>query len=323
MSSFITESTHCVVCGSSEGRAVASGYDYIYSGSSQISTAWSCTSCRHVYLNPRPVADEIAILYPNNYASFSGKFVKNTSLIARMKEYTMIRRIRKYLESLPQKKSRFLDIGCGDGQLLEAVKRLYPNIEVHGLDWKFEPELRFRLEQQGIILHESMLENVNLPESSYDLITMHQLIEHLWEPRYCLKMVHHILSPQGRLILTTPDIDGYDRHLFMSGLWGGYYFPRHLNLFSRVLLERLLIDCGLAVEESRSLVAPIIWCYSFKAWLKVKFPKFNRLHNICDVHNIPLMIIFSVIDIMAMYTGMRTSNQLLTVRPATNIRQRT
>lgn len=313
MNTFDTEQTHCVICRATEGQAEASGVDYIYEGSSQISVAWRCAGCGHIYLNPRPTPNSISVLYPSNYASFSGKFTEGSWLTSRLKEYVMMRRLRKYLDDLPSG-ARFIDIGCGDGQLLEAVKRRSPSLEVHGLDWRFEPKVRSRLEGQGIVLHESRLETANLPASHFDLVTMNQLIEHLWQPRECLTMVSKTLTPVGRLLLATPDVDGYDRQYFNSGLWGGYYFPRHLNLFSRSLLSKLLFECGLETVESQVLVAPVVWCYSFKALAKTRFPSAKWLHQVCDVHNVALMGALTLLDLLAIVSGVRTSNQALVAR---------
>jgi len=97
---FDTERTHCVVCGSREGRTEASGIDYIYEGSSQICTALRCTKCDHIYLNPRPTRDAVGVLYPPNYTSFSGKFTKDKAAIGRLKEWVQMQRISKYLDKL-------------------------------------------------------------------------------------------------------------------------------------------------------------------------------------------------------------------------------
>jgi hypothetical protein len=158
------------------------------------------------------------------------------------------------------------------------------------------------------------LEEADLPEAYFDLVTMNQLIEHLWEPRKCLLMVRRILSDQGKLNLTTPDIRGYDRQLLSQGLWGGYYFPRHLNFFNRKHLISLLASCGLKMIESRNLVAPVVWCYSLKAWAKKNFPSAYNLHSFFDVHNMPLMAVFTVLDLIAITAKVPTSNQEVVAR---------
>lgn len=317
MNTFSTEYTSCVVCGSSEGRVEAYGADYIYESSPQISTAWRCGGCGHVYLNPRPTMEAVSVIYPQNYASFSGKFTQTSSRLSQIKEYVQLRRIKCLLEKLPEN-AKYLDIGCGDGQLLEAIKRNFPLVEVHGLDWKFSQEVCDRLNAHNIIVHESLLEQADFPDSYFDLVTMNQLIEHLWDPRKCLVMVCSILSPLGRLTLATPNVQGYDRRFFPTGGWGGYYFPRHLNLFDRPLLVRLLAECGLETIKSRYLVAPVIWCYSFMALTKCRFPSFHWLHRCLDVHNLPLMAVFTAIDMLAIILGIPTSNQEVVVQRRVN-----
>jgi ubiquinone/menaquinone biosynthesis C-methylase UbiE len=312
---FETEPASCVICGETAGRPEATGRDYVYRGSTQTCTAWRCAGCGHVYLNPRPAPTAISVLYPPHYASFSGKYTEGNRLLSRMKERVMLGRIEKLLRRIPPG-GRVLDIGCGDGQLLEAISRRFPHLEVHGLDWRFDETVRARLERQGIALHESRLETADLPPGHFDLVTMNQLIEHLWEPREGLALVRRILKPQGRLALATPDVDGYDRRLFAAGLWGGYYFPRHLNLFSRASLRRLLSECGFDVEESRSLVAPVVWCYSLKAAAQTRFPSRRWLGDACDVHNIPMMAAFTALDMAAVVLRVPTSNQSVVARPA-------
>jgi 2-polyprenyl-3-methyl-5-hydroxy-6-metoxy-1,4-benzoquinol methylase len=311
---FDIEQTYCVVCGSRDGETEACGIDYIYEGSSQICTAKRCSGCGHIYLNPRPTRNAIDTLYPSNYASFSRKFTDGNTVLGRLKEFIQMRRINGLLRALP-KGARYLDVGCGDGQLLMAVKRRFPNLEVHGLDWKFEPLVRSQLEALNIFVHESLLEDIVLKPSYFHLITMNQLIEHLWDPRKCLLMIRQILSPFGHLILATPNTQGYDRHFFIKGLWGGYYFPRHLNLFNESQLIRMLDECGLETIQSRSLVAPIIWCYSIKAFMKTRLPSANWVHRLIDVNNLLLMSIFTALDLIAILFRMTTSNQEIIVRP--------
>lgn len=313
MKRFKTEKTACLICGEAAGQIEATGLDYIYGGSIQLSEALRCSGCGHIYLNPRPTTDSVSILYPANYASFSGKFTNKNGLIGELKQRVMLKRVHKYLADLPPG-AKFLDLGCGDGQLLEAVKRRFPAIEVHGLDWQFSPDLSSHLKSLGIHLHESLLENADLTGNKFDLITMNQLIEHLWQPRECLQTIQKALAPDGLLILTTPNADGYDRKLFRSGLWGGYYFPRHLNIFDSGNLKRLIAECGFETISREDLVAPVVWCYSFKALMVVRFPAHTWLHRMCDTHNIPLLAMATTVDLAAKLFGAATSNQMLVAR---------
>jgi len=73
------------------------------------------------------------------------------------------------------------------------------------------------------------------------------------------------LVPGGYLSIETINIDGYDRRFFKDGCWGGYFFPRHMNLFNFTSLKRLMKNHELIVEKQFSLLAPINWVFSCHA----------------------------------------------------------
>ena len=93
--------------------------------------------------------------------------------------------------------AKILEIGCGDGQLLKAIKRKHMSFEVTGLDWKYQKEIEIDLQRHGVLLIESTLEDVELTEDSYDFIILNQLIEHLWEPESAIIKLHKSLKKEG------------------------------------------------------------------------------------------------------------------------------
>lgn len=96
---------------------------------------------------------------------------------------------------------------------------------------------------------EQTAENAKLREAHYDLVVMNQVIEHLWDVDRLLRLSALALKPAGLLSIETPDAESYDRAIFRKGLWGSYYYPRHLNLFSLKGLETVLARNGFQVVE--------------------------------------------------------------------------
>lgn len=312
-----TESTRCAVCGAHDDEVVARGRDWIFHGSEDELTAVRCGDCGHVYLNPRPTPDAIGLMYPDSYPSFSGAFEAEKSVLGRIKDRILLSRFNRAGGRLPAG-ARVLDVGCGDGQFLQSIARARPDLRLHGLDWKFGEANRRALEQQGMTLFEARLEDADLPDDYFDLILMNQLIEHLWEPEAAMRNLLGTLRRGGSVSIETPNTDGWDRRWFIDGLWGGYYFPRHLNLFSTEGLAALLKHAGFEIAAQRDLVAPMIWCYSFRAWAQTRHPVRPWLDRLFAPENPAALAAFTALDLGAMTVGRRTSNQKVDARRPTS-----
>lgn len=156
------------------------------------------------------------------------------------------------------------------------------------------------------------IEDVDISDQSFDVITMNQLIEHLWDPRRALERCRHALKPRGWLVIETPNPDGYDRCLpFRAGAWGSYYWPQHLNLFSRSHLTTLVEEAGLRVVQWKPLLAPTCWTYSVRSVAMRVGYRGRLLHRILSDANPPALAFFAAIDLAAVTAGATPSNQKL------------
>lgn len=207
-----------------------------------------------------------------------------------------------------------IDIGCGDGQLLVDIRKMNREINLVGLDWKFGEQVKKELEQSKIRMIVGRLEDADLSEDSYDLVMMNQLIEHLWDPRSAMKKIFKAMKKGGVLSIETINTDGYDRRWFRKGFWGGYYLPRHMNLFSHNSLKRFLEDAGFIVEKHLNLCAPIVWIHSLRAWTVSKPRPIRMLSSLFSDTNIFALATFASLDFVAKMLGGTTSNQKIIAR---------
>ena len=58
-----------------------------------------------------------------------------------------------------------------------------------------------------------------------------------------MQKAHSLLAEGGIFTGRTPKLASTG-HRFFGRFWGGYHFPRHLQLFTRESLELLLLRCG-------------------------------------------------------------------------------
>ena len=299
------EAARCQICGGEPGHQVAAGRDYEYRTSTSTFTFVACRDCGHVFLHPRPTTRMAAAIYPAHYYTVSGSHRSaSLSLLGRIKDRVLVRRLRHVLPSVPRG-GRVLEIGAGDGALLLALRGVRPDLRLHAVDLRFAPARRRTLEEHGIACIEGLLEDAPLPLSC-DLIVMNQLIEHLWDLDGGLRKIAAALRTGGVVSLATPNLDGYDRAWFGASTWGGYHFPRHLNLFTADSLAEFLRRHGLRTVARASLAAPLIWlatCQNAagrRGW---------RLRWFLTEANLPLLSLFTVFDLLMTVAGRSTSNQ--------------
>ena len=121
---------------------------------------------------------------------------------------------------------RIVDVGCGKGDFVYAAQRL--GYDVRGIDLADEAlsvGRRFDLPVSKIDFLGS-----EIVDSSADLITMFEVVEHLPNPRAFLTRSEDVLRPGGVLYLTTPNYASLDRRV-QGSAWRAIH-PEHLVYFT-------------------------------------------------------------------------------------------
>ncbi len=305
----LLEEINCPLCSSNLNKVIASGKDYEYKTITETFHFKECINCGHLYLSPRPKISTASILYPPNYytSSTKGNYGWRNKLLFWLQKIILTRRIKPILKILP-KNATVLEIGFGDGSLLKAIRNFRSDLTLLGVDLKVPPDIKTKLEKEEIITYECAFEKFNKLSSGVDLIIMTQLIEHFWDLSSCVKKIAEILNPNGHVILTTPNGNGYDRQLFKSGAWGGYYWPRHFNIFTPKSIEKLFDSSNLRVKTIKQLVCPVQWGFSLKYLFDRK--NINWGANLINPFNPFFLAIFTICDLIAIFLGLESSNMM-------------
>ncbi|MBI2996306.1 MAG: class I SAM-dependent methyltransferase [Candidatus Melainabacteria bacterium] len=304
------ENTKCALCDSDNSVTIAEGEDYEYKSVLGTFKFQECKSCGHLYLNPRPTLSSASVLYPSTYYTVSNN-TKNSwknHLVSNVARIVMLNRIKRFVGLVP-KNGCILEIGFGDGIVLGLIKQLRQDITVIGVDLAISKSTYSYLSNLGIQLRECAFESADLSSVSVDLIIMTQLIEHLWDLKSCINKISCVLKPNGYIVIATPNAQGYDRKLSKKGAWGGYYWPRHMNIFTPESLTKLFEQYNLRLVNFCSLVFPVGWIYS----LKYTFERRNwkQLACLTNLSNPFLLAIFTIIDLFAILLRKQTSNMQL------------
>jgi SAM-dependent methyltransferase len=146
--------------------------------------------------------------------------------------------------------ARVLDIGCGDGRFLAAMAARGAAC-VEGLET--DPvAARLARRRTGATIHERGIEQADLPEAGFDLVSLLHVLEHVPDPRATLIAARRVLRPGGGvLFVALPNAGSLEAALFGSA-WYHLDLPRHLWGFTPHTLVRLVEECGFAVSGLRS-----------------------------------------------------------------------
>lgn len=311
------EDVACFVCGNDNSSVTGKGYDYEYGSSDKKFYFVQCLNCGHEYLTPRPLADSVQKAYPDNYYTLEGRHSANKSIVVFLLKKLVVGRRLAFFKTILRRRAVVFEAGCGDCSLLIDLKTKNPELEVSGIDFTFSESTKKQCERLGIKLIKGNVEEVDFKENIFDLVIANQLIEHLANPYEFIAKMSGALKHDGFISMETPDREGYDRKFFKKSFWGGYYFPRHFHLFDFQSLEKIVSKHNLRVEKHYSLVAPIIWAFSFHALFCHKMKpghKKNILSWFFSDRNPLCLGIFTIIDLLAKFFGFQTSNQKIIAR---------
>ena len=231
---------NCPVCGSQDFEPFISGTDFFLTG--EAFTIIKCHVCGFRFTNPRPEAEDLGKYYESEeYISHSdsrkGLFASVYQLV---RKYTLNRKLA--LISKYQPKGEILDIGCATGQFLNYMSE-------HG--WNatgIEPDEKTRsraISEYGLKVFPEEQLNI-LEKSSFDIITMWHVLEHVSELNLRMNQLKDLLKPEGTLIIAVPNCNSYDAKIY-GKFWAGYDLPRHLYHFAKEDMKLLLENHGFTI----------------------------------------------------------------------------
>jgi SAM-dependent methyltransferase len=259
----------CVACGGGLTTLVladAEDYEYRVPGRFRFVR---CEACGLVFVSPRPSRAALLGYYPADYHAYQRP---TSRLFAALDRLNLRRRVRGYLRRLGGGR-RVLDVGCGDGALLEEFRRRGAAV-LAGVD--FSPEVA---PGAGTFdFFRGTLEEAPWPDGSFDLIVMHHVLEHVEEPLATLRRAHALLAAGGALVGQVPNVESTEHALF-GRYWNGFHTPRHLQCFGPGPLLSLLRRAGFAAAGWRPAPHPGQWALSLQSLAVARLFPGARLVN--------------------------------------------
>jgi SAM-dependent methyltransferase len=207
-----------------------------------------CSFCGSLQIAAIPNDDENAAAYPLGYYSFSKS--NSRGVLQRLRDqavYSSIpspeRRTSTPVEILHkigvEKRDSILDVGCGQGLLLDRLKRI-GFYTLYGCDPFIDSDYTT---PAGVSVLKKRLEALSL---QFDVIMFNHSFEHVPSPADTLHAVRARLKENGICIIRipTPTSDAFERY---GAFWAQMDAPRHMTLISRLGMSILAKDAGFEV----------------------------------------------------------------------------
>jgi SAM-dependent methyltransferase len=254
----------CPVCFSNQTVLWSTAKDYEYFSTSKTYNYFQCTDCYSIFIDPIPV-NELKSIYPSNYYSFvAGK--KNG--VIKIKEWLDKKYFKRILKNINEKEIRVLDVGGGTGWLSSLIKDTDERV-IHTQIVDIDPNAKQLAISNGHMYFEGTLENFTT-DKKYDLVLMLNLIEHVSDPLAVLQKASSLLSPNGIILIKTPNTRCWDARLFKKTYWGGLHAPRHWVIFSEKSFRQLVSATSLRIDRLKYTQGAAFWAFSIIAWLSNK-----------------------------------------------------
>jgi 2-polyprenyl-3-methyl-5-hydroxy-6-metoxy-1,4-benzoquinol methylase len=209
-----------------------------------------CSKCTHVYLDVVHDVQSIHSMYSTYGNGGQSRYFSGIDYEVEVHLDEYLQRCKAAVQNRGGK-LHLLDVGCGNGALLgraQAIGFVTEGIEISAR-LALSVQERFQCE-----VHQQLLAELKLPESSFDVVTMYDLIEHTENPKQDLEHVFRILKSGGVFFALTPNdqalLRRISRVLFAASLRSfsspmrRLYYPDHLSYFTAESLSQLLVSTG-------------------------------------------------------------------------------
>jgi SAM-dependent methyltransferase len=225
-----------------------------------------CVSCRLIYLNPRIKASIIMTSYS---AAVDPVFFEQNPM--RIKTFDRcFRKVLRRFSITPDPSKKILDIGSAGGAFLKAAADLgFTGVGVEPSAWLCEQgRVRYHLD-----LRPGDLAQQHFPDTSFFMVTLWDVLEHLAQPGDILDEAHRILAADGYLLLNLPNYESAVSRL-MGKRWP-FLLNVHLTYFTADTLEKMLnrhgframsvtpffqtLELGYVMTRAAQVAQPISW----------------------------------------------------------------
>ena len=201
-----------------------------YSVSNEIFTLVKNNKYGYLETTPQPKLNELASYYEStDYISHTNsKRNLFEKIYHTVREITLKQKINLIKSQHKSDQKHVLDIGCGTGHFLKSC--LNEGWNITGVEPNSQARtIASQLTKKNILDSKELFQ---LKPSSFDVITLWHVLEHLPDLEHHMQQFKNLLKPNGILIVAVPNYKSDDASYY-GKYWAAYDVPRHLWHFDK------------------------------------------------------------------------------------------
>ena len=242
---------NCIVC-SAPMQPAGERFDdrYGYPGHYELHC---CTACGHLQTGVTMTPEQIARLYTEYYPRSDFDVEAWCPPREHSRLVTWWRGLKASAFRWVPRNVRVLDIGCGFGESLGYHRNR--GCDAHGVE--ADTNILRVAQRHGLNVKTGLFDARQYEAESFDVVTLDQVIEHVSSPLEVLNGIRQVLKPDGMLVLSTPNANGWGAMLF-GQRWIHWHAPYHQQFFSRQSMAQAAEAAGYVIAR-RATVTNSAW----------------------------------------------------------------
>ncbi|MFK5854611.1 MAG: class I SAM-dependent methyltransferase [Bacteroidota bacterium] len=234
----------CPVCSNSNISTYINTKDYFFTQDNFSLT--KCLDCDFVFTNPIPT--NLGKYYDtpdylshntddNGMMGSSYSYLRNINI---KRKYNLVKRYNT--------SGKFLDIGCGTGELLKYFKD--NNWVVQGIEPNNSARELAKTKYNINVAEENELDHIQ--PNSLDVISMWHVLEHVPNLHKRLEQISKLIKKSGTVFIALPNLDSPDSKKYKE-YWSALDVPRHLHHFTQQTFEKLISYHGMKLIHAEPM----------------------------------------------------------------------
>ncbi len=224
----------------------------------RLESTWvECANCASAHIDPYPAASDLFQYYKTGYVemNFEGSSDQDASHTVHYAAEYLPTVFQNYGYSLADagisrdqlQGKVILDYGCATGlfmRYLNEVCAVDPSV-IFGMDVESDMLETCR----DLSLNVFSIHQKDLMPKRADLITLWNVIEHIYDPKSAIESLLDLLAENGEILIETPMFGSLAKKL--GDKWSHFIIVEHINLFSRSAIKKIFADAGMeCISES-------------------------------------------------------------------------